>query len=165
MQLNILYPEGASCGLKLAGIDRNKLKTRKVRRRSAKQKMCSFKMRGAVFLALLGHVMGKLQTPPFIIYWRSELIELNWKASTFIIKVVDTILFKHIFSSIVHWIYRYHLVKIKYLIKIAIYKYDENMYLIKKYCFANYTDLIILINFHYNSLDIILGQHIYYNSK
>ena len=39
------------------------------------------------------------------------------------------------------------------------------MYLIKKYCFANYTDLIILIGYHYNSLDIILGQHIYYNSK
>ena len=39
------------------------------------------------------------------------------------------------------------------------------MYLIKKYCFANYTDLIILINFHYNSLDIILGQHICYNSR
>ena len=165
MQLNILYPERASCGLKLAGIDRNKLKTRKARRRSAKQKMCSFKMRGAVFLALLGHVMGKLQTPPFIINWRSELIfifklspfkptpsDKIWKASTFIIKVVDTILFKHIFSSIVHWIYRYHLVKIKYLIKIAIYKYDENMYLIEKYCFANYTDLIILISFHYNSL-------------
>ena len=74
MQLNILYPERASCGLKLAGIDRNKLKTRKARRRLAKQKMCSFKTRGAVFLALLGHVMGKLQTPPIIIYWRSELI-------------------------------------------------------------------------------------------
>ena len=178
MQLNILYPERASCGLKLAGIDRNKLKTRKARRRSAKQKMCSFKMRGAVFLALLGHVMGKLQTPPFIIYWRSELIfifklspfkptpfDKIWKASTFIIKVVDIILFKHIFSTIVHWIYRYHLVKIKCLIKLAIYKYDENKYLIEEYCFANYTDLIILISFHYNSLDIILGQHIYNNSK
>ena len=65
MQLNILYPERASCSLKLAGIDRNKLKTRKARGRLAKQKMCSFKMRGAVFLALLGHVMGKLQTPPY----------------------------------------------------------------------------------------------------
>lgn len=74
-------------------------------------------------------------------------------------------LFKHIFSTIVHWIYRYHLVKIKGLIKLAIYKYDENKYLIEKYYFANYTDLIVLISFHYNSLDIILGQHIYNNSK
>ena len=39
------------------------------------------------------------------------------------------------------------------------------MYLIEKYCFAYYTDLVILINFHYNSLDIVLEQHIYYNSK
>ena len=174
MQLNILYPEGASCGLKLAGIDGNKLKTRKVRRRSAKQKMCSFKMRGAVFLALLGHVMGKLQTPPFIIYWRSELIffcklspfkptssDKIWKASTFIIKIVDIILFKHIFSTTVHWIYRYHLVKIKYLYYniIAIYKYDENKYLIEKYCFANYTDLIRLILFWDNIFTIILNKN------
>ena len=35
---------------------------------------------------------------------------------------------------------------------------------IEKYCFANYTDLIILINFHYTSLDIILEQHIYHYS-
>ena len=65
MQLNTLYPERASCGLKLAGIERNKLKIRKARRTLAKQKMCSFKMRGAVFLALLGHVIGKLQTPAY----------------------------------------------------------------------------------------------------
>ena len=66
MQLNFLYPERASCGLKLAGIDRNKLKIRKARRRLAKQKMCAFKMRGAVFFALLGRVIGKLQTPAYL---------------------------------------------------------------------------------------------------